>query len=217
MLNTNNTLRSDLNNSGRLTLPIEPSLRRQSLAAPLPRSARAIELIVRKAERLLEQSFSLNEALAGLTQLLGQDLPLAYCRLLLATNDRKHLIPKAEYKKLTGLELNLALNQQFPLDLLPDGPRLPKLKCSLIGPCRDSLIQEQLRDYSTALGLGESLTGLLLIPLKLEGRFLGVLEFGELKSNLGDGLNEEEVQAIIQLMPGLAAPLADLLHQPLIG
>lgn len=217
MLNTNNTSRFDLNNSDRLALPIEPSLPRQSPTTPLPRSARAIEVKVRKGERLLEQSFSLDEALTDLTQLLAQDLPLAYCRLSLATNDGMYLIPKATYKKLAGQQLSLSLNQPFALGLLPDGFRLPKLKCNLIGPCRDSFIQEQLRHYSTTLGLPEPLTGLLLIPLKLEGRFLGVLEFGELKSNLGDGLNEEEVQALIQLTPGLAAPLADLLHQPLIG
>lgn len=192
------------------SLPSAPSRPALNLK-PLPHPKRAIELTLQNAERLLEQSATATEALTGLADLLAANLPIAYCRLLLSSNDGESLIPCAAQTALADLKWDPQLHQPLPLALLPDGLRLPGLTYSLMGQWRE---MEKLIEYSALLKLNTPLTGLLLIPLKVRDRLPAVLELGELP---GATLGEPEVQTLILQAPGLSVPLHDCLLRSRLG
>lgn len=212
MLNTKTSKRAHPRNSNGLVTGMIPvttsrSSRKLLVAKVSPRSARALELALQSAERLLEQSATSGEALTGLANLLAANLPIAYCRLLLSPDGGESLIPCAAQTALANLKWEPQLHQPLPLALLPDGLRLSGLTYSLMGQWRE---MERLIEYSALLKLNTPLTGLLLIPLKVGDRLLGVIELGELPDAT---LNEQEVQSLILHCPGLASPLNECLRR----
>jgi len=173
------------------------------------RSQASIELAVCDAEMLIKQSADLDEALVGLTQLLGTRLPVAFCRLLLADKDLRSLTAKAAYSVIGLFDSELELSHSIPLTVLPDGLRLAHLRYSLVGPYRELSVKQKLSAYSNSLGMGKPLTTLLLVPLKHNGQLLGVIELGEIDVKTTQHLKAEDVQAIVLYTPRLAGSLMD--------
>ena len=170
---------------------------------------REIELALQTADTIIEQAASLAEALEQIACLYATSLPVAYCRLLLMAGDGQSLIVHAAHTANAELHWEPQLGESVPLSILPDSTRLiaPLSYGSLVWPGRDSLAQEQLHHYASALGLREPLLLLLLAPLKIGERLWGVLELGELGYAQVARLDEDKAHLAMMSAKQLALPL----------
>jgi GAF domain-containing protein len=171
---------------------------------------RELELALQTADHITEQATSLAEALEQLAYLFATSLPIAYCRLLLVAEDGQSLIVRAAHSVTAGLHWEPQLGKPVPFSQLPDGTRLSRMTYSLVGSCRGPLAQQQLRSYAATLGLQEPLRLLLLVPLRIEGQLLGVLELGELERDQATQLDADKVNAAIMNARRLAVPIDQL-------
>jgi hypothetical protein len=178
-----------------------------------PNTQRTYELALQATELEAERTANLTEALKLIARSLATNLPVAYCRLLLATNDGKSLTVRAAHSAIADLQWKPNLGRTLALTQLPDGTSLPRLIfSSLIGDCRGSLGKQQLHSYSATLGLREPLKSLLLSPLQAGNKWLGALELGELERGRLAHLDEPIVHQMTFCARRLAHRIAELQH-----
>lgn len=172
---------------------------------------RFIDLLL-KASNAVSYASNLTEGLRSLAEMIASHLSRTFCRILLTDESETSLTVKAAYPLPdTGSPLgwNPGLGQHIALadrpdglrDILKDGrPRVLRLN--------DERVQNALREFSQRLSLKQDLYSVLMIPLNLGNRIIGLIELGELQ-------HEEEklfTKGERDLVSAIAAQIAGLIN-----
>ena len=168
--------------------------------------------LVMKASRVIAQADDLNEALLRLSCLVVANLPSVYCRILLSAEDGQSFIVRAAQATSIGSWWSPRLGESVTLTELPDSKRLRRAEVCLVWPDRDQLARQQLSSFSRHLGLEDDLRLLLLVPLKVRERLVGLLELGDLQCEEDSLLNEDKVQVTV-VIATLVAVLVDRMQR----
>ncbi|MGH9842420.1 MAG: GAF domain-containing protein [Blastocatellia bacterium] len=146
-----------------------------------------------QASHVMAQADNLTEALQRLAGLIVTNLSGTYCRILLATEDGGAIIARAAESASANLQWNPRLEEPV---LVEDAPRFDRLRkvgsraeYFEIWRWKDEQSRHQLGRFSRHLSLTHDLQSLLLVPLSVENRFVGILDEKMAK------LNEQEVLA----------------------
>lgn len=152
-----------------------------------------------KASATLAHAKDLDEGLRSFVRMMAPHLPHSFCRILLISEDKERLeVKEVEAGDLTagsGDALPVKLQLWQPLDLT-GWPGLGEL---LDRGMTEHLVRSDARSLpilerlSRWLCLDAGIQSLLVIPLKLENRVVGLLEFGELRPEAERPFTEEEI------------------------
>ncbi len=170
-----------------------------------------LELIL-KASHTLARAENLTEGLQSLAEMVIARLTHTFCRTLLLDESGKFLVVTAAYpvprsgEKLDwnlGLGKHISISEWLGLDMLLDTGSPTVLSWS------DEHDRPVLERFSRALGSEQDIHSLLMMPLKMRNRVVGLLEVGEARG-------EERIHftdAEIDLTAAIAAETAALIDR----
>jgi PAS domain S-box-containing protein len=173
---------------------------------------RHLELLL-KASDIIAQAESMNEGLQRLAEMMVSLLTSTFCRILLLDETEQSLVPKAAYpiprpftKDLSwtpGLEEPISLSDYPSLSehLEAGRPRVLTITKDIFNP---SLVK-----LSRRLGLENNIQSLLIVPLKIGNRVVGLLDVGELRKDKRTSFTREK----IDLASAIAAQTKTLIER----
>lgn len=172
-----------------------------------------LELLL-KVSNALSEAKTLQEGLQSLAQILGSSLSYSFCQVLLLEEDVSYMKLLAAYYNVQQCgEMNPALNEGR-ITRLVEWPGLPKLleqgepKVLHSG---EPEVEESLRQFSEKLGLEKPVQLLLIVPLKIESRVVGILNLGDVREVDQPPMAEE--MEWIEAVALQASGLIDRMHQ----
>jgi len=172
---------------------------------------KTLELLLR-ASNIIAQAKDLNEGLQRLAEMMVSLLNSSFCRILLLDETEQHLIPKAAYPISRPAAGNLywqpklgapvALSEYPGLtEHLQDGK--PKILKDT-----DEEFHLNLVRLSRNLELEKNIQSLLIVPLKIGLRVVGLLDVGELRADERASFDEK-----VELASGIAAQTTALIDR----
>lgn len=151
-----------------------------------------------QANQVIAQADNLTEALRRLAGLIVANLSQTYCRISLASEDGRTLTARAAHASSANLKWNPRLEERVPIEELPGFGRLfdsaDRIEGCEIWRSSDETARARLSGFSRSLNLAEDLKSLLLAPLKVENRLVGVLELGEFRDEEYTLLTEGKIK-----------------------
>jgi len=172
-----------------------------------------LELLL-KASNTVAQAENLTVGLQSLAEMMVSHLRHTFCRILLRDEREPFLLVKAAYPiPRSGealnweprLEQRIALSDWQGLDNLVSRDRHTVLNLS------DQRVHDSLIKFSRFLGLDQDIQCLLMIPVKIGDKVVGLLDLGELRIEGRSQFSPEE----IDLASAVAAQTATLIDRML--
>ncbi|HEY0404180.1 MAG TPA: GAF domain-containing protein [Pyrinomonadaceae bacterium] len=148
----------------------------------LRQAGRRLELLL-KASNTVAHSESLQDGLRSLSEMITKNLGHTFCRILLIDESKKFMVVRAAHP-LPSDDRTFQWNPGFGQHLyLADWPDL--LSALDEGRYRvlslnNKNVRHILEELTEQLSLGEELQSLLLIPMKIGSKIVGMLELGEI-------------------------------------
>ena len=174
---------------------------------PALEKERRIE-ILNRASKVITEASSMEEGLHRLADLMVSLIGGTFCRILLIDETGDTLIPKASYfPTMNGSSTTEIVTGPSSIS---DWPHLrPVLDQGepVIRRHSDPELQPSLDSLSRRLGLERTIHSLLMVPLKVTDRLIGLLHVGEVTG--GDTFKPETVD----LAKAIAAPAAVLIDR----
>lgn len=170
-----------------------------------------LELLLRVGNALSEAK-DLGEGLQRLAQVLATLLSHSFCRILLIDDDVSSLkLIAAYYDPIHCGNLNPGPGAGETV-LLSEWPGLPELLDEgepEVLSFREQKFKGSLNRFSERLGLESPIQSLLIVPIKIEGRLVGMFDLGDTAGEGRDSIAAEE----IELVRAVAAQAADLIDR----
>ncbi|HEV2864644.1 MAG TPA: GAF domain-containing protein [Pyrinomonadaceae bacterium] len=168
-----------------------------------------LELLL-KASNTFSRSKTVDEGLRRLVKLLVSHIPCGFCRILLFDESRQNLVPKAAYPEPGGrLKWDPGLDEPLDISRWPELSDWLKEGRPRLVSSRDPRYRLRLANISRRMGLGGEVESMLLVPLKVEGEAVGVLDLGELRGSEGGAFTDKRMR----LVRAIAAQTAVLIHR----
>jgi len=163
------------------------------------RSTKAAERrhdLLLKASNALADAEDLTDGLSRLAQLMVSLLHHSFCRILLVDESGLFLVTEAVYPSPSDRELGWepGLKARIPMSKWPELPMVLLQGTPVVRSFRDEGVRDRLQDFSRQLGLRETIQSLLLVPLKIDNRLIGLLDLGELRSEELSKFTEEDIR-----------------------
>ena len=190
----------------------------EAIVAAIESAQRTEELgLLMKAGNIVAQAQDLSQGLQSLAEMLCALFPNAFCRILLsddsnddrgsllvteaacslARSDNNHL----KWSSILGQPITVADYRGLEKILTAGVPELIRYS--------DARVRANLERLSRYLGLERPIQSLLMVPLKLEERVLGMVSLGELQRKQDSQFKPEN----IKLAAAIAAQSAVLIHR----
>jgi PAS domain S-box-containing protein len=172
-----------------------------------------LELLL-KASNIIAEASSIKDGLGRLAEMMVSLITSSFCRILLIDETEQYLIPKATFPILRpasgeALDWEPGLEQPFAItEHLGLGERLHKGEPYVL--CvDDSTHRQDLVKLSGRLKLRKCVQSLLVIPLKVGVKVVGLIEVGELRATTRASFDKGK----IGLSAGIAAQTAALIDR----
>lgn len=175
------------------------------------RSIREIETLIVQAS----QTSALSELSTGLHKLVSKIISVAphtFCRILLKGEAQEFLVIEAAHSEL-GENWNPKVGEPLVTSEWPGLDRILKRPEYTIIRWSDKRSRPSLERLSEYLGLNACLQTLLLIPLRVEGADVGLLEIGEVRREEQSGFPISEIDLILQIAHGSKSLIAMSLYR----
>jgi PAS domain S-box-containing protein len=184
---------------------------------------RDLDLATRRLQLLLDASNTVARAdtptvrLQGLAKLIVDSLPHSFCRILLADEQNPFLSPKAAYpveRKDRPLEWDPRLDKRIAINEVPGLADLLKAGIPRVVQLSDPAARESLEVFSHHLRLKHTtVQSVLMVPLKIEDKLIGLLEVGELRSEVRSPITPEEIDLVSAIAAQSTTLIDRLQHQ----
>jgi PAS domain S-box-containing protein len=171
---------------------------------------RPLQLLI-EANDIVARASNPSDGLKDLAKRMASLLPHTFCRILLVDGANEKLIVEAAQFPLTDTDSPRRRNAAFEQPIvIADWEGLRKIldgKDKRLFRSSQGRISPFLRNYSKHLGLAELVQSLLVVPLKVDDKPVGLFEFGELRSD--QPFTEQQTQ----FASSIAAITAALIHR----
>lgn len=172
---------------------------------------RYLDLLL-QASNTISKAKTIKTGLERLARMMVSLITSTFCRILLIDETRQYLIPSAAYPvpRVAGdLKWEPGLNRLLTIS---DWPEL--MSWLLEGKPRliansDKAYRSRLRVISKQMRLKKSIQSLLIVPLKVESKLVGILEVGEVRRTERASFSAER----ISLLGAIAAQTAVLIDR----
>lgn len=172
---------------------------------------RYLQLLL-KASDTISQAKTVTTGLKRLARMMVSLITSTFCRILLIDETKQYLIPRAAYPVARP---NGSFNWQPGLDKLLTISEWPELarwldegKPQLITN-HSKAYQTRLMEISRHMRLDKTIQSLLIVPLKVDTKTVGILEVGEVRSEERTSFSSER----INLVGAIAAQTAVLIDR----
>jgi PAS domain S-box-containing protein len=146
-----------------------------------------------EATKLVAQASSLREGMRNLTQLMASILPHTFCRILLLDETRQVLEVSAACRLRERVKGGTGLHHPITLREWPGLLNLVQNNEPVLLRSSDPEYTSTLKRLSNLIELESGIRTLLLVPLKLKHRVVGLLEFGEVLSEELRPFTDDEI------------------------
>jgi PAS domain S-box-containing protein len=172
---------------------------------------RHLELLLR-ASNTISQAKTVTTGLKRLARMMVSLITSTFCRILLIDETKQYLIPRAAYpvpRQNGSLNWEPGLDQSLTISAWPELSRwLDEGKPRLI-TVQQKGYQTRLAKISRHMRLEKLVQSLLIVPLKVEKKTVGILEVGEVRSEARTSFSPER----INLVGAIAAQTAVLIDR----
>jgi PAS domain S-box-containing protein len=172
---------------------------------------RQLELLLRASDTI-SQAKTVTTGLNRLARMMVSLITSTFCRILLIDETKQYLIPRAAYpvpRASASLNWQPGLDQSLTISAWPELSRwLDEGKPQLITIHKKGY-QTRLAKISRHMRLEKTIQSLLIVPLKVEKKTVGILEVGELRSEKRTSFSSER----INLVGAIAAQTAVLIDR----
>ena len=144
----------------------------------LKKAERQHKLLI-EATKLVAQARNLREGMRNLTQLMASILPHTFCRLMLLDETKQVLEVSAACRLRERAKVGTGLNRPIALRDWPSLWKLLQKNEPMLLRFGEPEYKPTLERLSEVLELDSVIQTLLLVPLRLDNRVFGLLEFGE--------------------------------------
>lgn len=159
----------------------------------LLRKAERQHKLLLEATKLVAQARSLREGMRNLTQLMASILPHTFCRIMLLDETKQVLEVSAACRLRERAKAGAGLNRPIALREWPGLWRLVQRNEPMLLRVGEPEYKPTLERLSELIELESVIQTLLLVPLKLDNRVVGLLEFGEVSSEEVRPFTEDEI------------------------
>ncbi|HYG82246.1 MAG TPA: GAF domain-containing protein, partial [Pyrinomonadaceae bacterium] len=171
---------------------------------------RHLELLLRASDTI-SQAKTITTGLKRLARMMVSRITSTFCRILLIDETKQYLIPRAAYPVLRShgaLKWEPGLDKLLTISAWPELSRwleegMPRLITS-----RSKAYKTRLMEISRRMGLDKTIQSLLLVPLKVEKKTIGILEVGELRAVRRTSFSPERI-SLVEAVAAQTAVLID--------
>lgn len=142
--------------------------------------------LLSEVSTLVTQSEDPIKGLRQLAKLMVSALSRSFCRILFAEEDGQILVVKAAYATdhdQRPLQWNPHLNERVRVNKITGLEDILKTDDFRLLRLSNSVVHDHLVRFARHLGLAADIQSLLLIPLRVQEKLVGLLEIGEQRSN----------------------------------
>jgi PAS domain S-box-containing protein len=159
---------------------------------------RHLELLLRASDTI-SQAKTVTTGLKRLARMMVSLITSTFCRILLIDETKQYLIPRAAYpvsRPNGSLSWQPGLDQSLTISAWPELSRwLDEGKPQLI-TIQKKGYQTRLAKISRHMCLEKTIQSLLIVPLKVEKKTVGILEVGEMRSEERTAFSPERINLV---------------------